>query len=251
MRRKKKTTPYTRYRGMHSVRPIGSAAGILVPTSRVVRMRFCDNSATLAIDDGKLVFGTAARANDPYAPIGSTASSAYGFDQYSEFYTSFLVIGAKIRVDWMPGEGAATISQGTTTMAGTFWAEAPNAAPGAGFTDYQAFIEAQYGSWVSIPDPRAGSTGFSGGRKIFRTNANYSFKKLYGSSYQEGADDLGGRTSSHALGPASPAVLNYFTLWLSCFDGSGSGALPSGAWIVNFVVDYLVLFQGPVPLIPD
>lgn len=193
------------------------------PKTTVVKLRYCEyinldpGVATIA----KHVFG----ANDCFDPNATgVGHQPYGFDQWSQLYNHYTVIGSRITAQFSNTSGSTIglnycginlSDDATTTSSIDHMLE-------QGLTKYKMI---------------AGNSGQSNAMKT--VSCNYSAKKFFNiTNISDNQDRLGTVTS------ASPGERANFVVWI----GSANPAIDQADFEVMVKIDFIVMFGEPKEL---
>lgn len=191
------------------------------PTSRLVRMRYCENysmTSTLGIMNSYTF-----RCNSIYDPNQTgVGHECFGRDQWATFYNKYVVLGAKIKI---VAQGGGSSNTGSVPVYTGIKRDLDNSIA----SDYNTLKEQGTASRVFQP---------AGEAKLVLTSY-YSAKKHWGvSSVKDNLDRLG------ALFTTNPTDQMYFVHFYQTQD-RGSTSLPT---VFTATIDYIVLCFEPKDL---
>lgn len=198
----------------HVIRNLKDPGGI--SNKAIVKLRYVDNRIlnSTAVALGRHVFS----CNSCYDPdLTGGGHQPIGFDEWSQFYTYYKVLGAKITVNAVNGTGEPQLIH-------VIRLDDPN--PAGGMT---ALMEQPYGQWRAL----AGSLG---GRSNTTIKHYYSAKKQFPNLYR---DD----TLRANIG-ANPLEQMYWVISSQRVDAAGTADI---AVTVN--IEYIVEFSVPKVLV--
>lgn len=194
----------------------------VVDKSHIVNLRY---TTYLDLDpSGSVPFVyNAFAANGVYDPdITGTGHQPYGYDQWSTFYPTWIVLGSKIRVKMV---SADTNAPGIPAF---FGVSLNNNLLGAWGASQTALIEQPNTSWRFI------QTGPNSQPSRSATQT-YSPRKWWGLVNARDVQGLWGQTNNN------PADITYFNVWAAAADGSSN----IGAIRGIVTIDYRVMFKNP------
>lgn len=196
------------------------------PTTRVVKMRYVTN---IEINPGIAQLASHQfRANSIFDPdVTLIGHQPLGYDQWSQFYQNYTVIGSKINAKFVYDGTNSNSSQ----MLGIYLTADPNNTPSQG-TD---IAEQGLGRYKLAPAVNYAS--FRGGPPQL-TNF-YSPKKMFNlTDLKDNQDKIGGEFGTN------PTEVAYYVVWAQAMDGS----VDLAATRILVTIDYTVLMSEPKPL---
>lgn len=224
-RRPRRRRRRKRYARVH--RPILSG----FPQSKLVKLRYVETNVNLnptAATVAQHVF----RANGLFDPsYTTTGHQPMNFDQWSQFYTHYTVLGSKCQMRYAPDALA------NRTNSSYFGIMLDSSTTGAAFfSNTNNLLESKLTRNYRICGENT-SAG-SGSLKPYPVvTKKFSAKKFFGVTNARDGN------ANSALTTADPANQAYFVCW-----AAAPGALDPD--VVNFtvIIDYIVLFKYPKPI---
>lgn len=193
------------------------------PSNKVVKLRYCTNATIDATGTFTPIFF---RANSPYDPTAALGGhQPLGFDQWSQFYNHYVVLGSKITWQITSGAGA---NNNDATLAFCYLTDDQTIG-----TDATLLMEQGKIKYKLLPgNMQIGSA--------FKLVNKYSAKRFYNIvDVKDNLDRIGAPTSTN------PTEEAYFALG---FQGVDSADNYAGNWNILVTIDYIVSFSEPKEL---
>lgn len=211
---KRSRSSYRRRYRPHVLRNVRNPGGL--SNKAIVKLRYVDNRIlnSTAIALGRYVYS----CNNCYDPdYSGTGHQPLGYDEWSQLYTYYKVLGAKITINAVNGTGEPQIIH---------LLRQDDPAPTGGMT---ALMEQPYGKWVAL----AGSLG---GRSNTVLRHTYSARKQFPNLYRD--DSLRANIGS------SPAEQMYWVISTQRTDAAGTADMA-----ISVNIEYIVEFSVPKVLV--
>jgi len=184
----------------------------LIPTTKAVKLRYVESVSQDSSTPGNIVFRRF-NLNSLFDPSVSTGGhQPMGFDIWSEFYSEYIVVGAKVTLKINPTTNNSII--GMTLL--------PSAATMP--TDSRVLCEQKYTKFIPVSSQSAPS-------KFLKYT--YSPKRWFGVSNVTDNDELWAKTDEN------PAESAHIAIWAA---PQGPAAVSARIWAT---ITYLAIFRGP------
>ena len=200
------------------------------PTSKLVKLRYVDSTATLdaAVGSSSSIVYRANSVYDPYYAAGG--HQPMGFDQWAAIYSRYTVLGAKITVRPTPTATPSVIPMYYgVTLSGS-------ANPLGNYSTIDNILESKLtaNKRLIALHPAGPSDSRQMGMSVVQ---KFSAKKFFGvADVQDGA-------ALSAVVSDNPAKDAFFGVWAAAIDGNDPGSMS-----FNVQIDYIVLFREPTNL---
>lgn len=191
------------------------------PATKLVKHRYCD---VLSLVPGVGISAFAYAANgmyDPYIPAGG--HQPLGYDEWSQFYNHYVVIGAKVTCQFV----LSSSGQNTSMATGIYLAD-DSVIP----TSLTELVEQGLGTY------RIQASGVNAPGNYQRQTKTFSAKKFF--NVTDIKDNIG---RIGATNTANPAELAVFNIWAASVDGTSIGSIDC-----LMTIEYLALWSEPKSL---
>lgn len=194
------------------------------PKSKLVKLRYVEQ---ISLDPGLGGFSVSEwRANSVFDPnLSGTGHQPMGFDQWSEIYERYTVVGSKINVQYAP----IAVSSVAPGFFGVSLYNLSGQLTSVYAGNVDAIMESKLSGYTSTMAGNANSTAI-----VTSLTRRFSAKKFFGKANVLDDPDLG------AVNTNNPANSAYFGVWYASSGGNDPG-------IANFkvMIDYIVLWHEP------
>lgn len=190
------------------------------PSQNIVKMRYCSYIQLSSSISNYIpsYFFRATSCYDPDVPVGG--QQPMGFDEMSQYYTFYTVLGSKITCSW----AATTTGSGQDLVVGCNL-DSDAVVP---YSDWRGMVEAKKGTNRLITHQR----------NSVRTVSKFSAKKWFQlKDVKDNTDRIGAAVSTN------PAINAFFGIWMNPLDLASDHTVN-----VKVVIDYIVMFSKPKQL---